>query len=303
MSALTPFGKALRKLRIEKELRLYDLAEKLGKSTALISAIETGRKSIPDGFILALSRALELGAAETKSLRSAAEQTRKEVRVDHLRAEQRELVSAFARRMDDVPANIIDGLRKSVLKAENGESPFQRKRRGMLVPPKSIAAIEKETIDIRRIFCGQKDYEFPIMKVIEFILPSVIPAYIFDIRTKKEMDGDEGRMVMGKHILILRDDVYEGACRGEPRHRFTACHEFAHYVLHHHLEPSLARARGDEDPVYRDAEWQADIFAGTLMLSREHAEALGDYETAACMCRMSNQAARVTYSKYGLLAA
>jgi transcriptional regulator with XRE-family HTH domain len=75
MSKLTPFGVALRKLRVEHELRLFDLAEKLRKSTAMLSAIETGRKQIPDGFIAALVRSLNLTSAEHKELRAAKDRT------------------------------------------------------------------------------------------------------------------------------------------------------------------------------------------------------------------------------------
>ena len=64
MVMLTPFGIALRKLRVEKGLRLFDLAEKLGQSTAFLSAVETGRKPIPDGLVFKVTRALDLSIPE-----------------------------------------------------------------------------------------------------------------------------------------------------------------------------------------------------------------------------------------------
>jgi Zn-dependent peptidase ImmA (M78 family)/transcriptional regulator with XRE-family HTH domain len=298
MATLTPFGVALRKIRVEKQLRLFDLAEKLGKSTAMLSAVETGRKPIPDGFVVQVSRALDLSSTQVRELNSAQVQTRKEVRVDHLRGDQREFISALARRLEDLPQNVIDDLKKKYLKAGAGEVPFQRQRRGMLVPAMSIAAIEKISKRIRSLFCEPNEYAVPIIEILEFEVHKIVPEFVFDVRDAEDIDGDEGRMIMGKHLLILRRDVYDRACRGEARDRFTACHELGHYLMHHHLEPTLARMRGDEDPVYRDAEWQADLFAGTLMMTREHANELVGPEQAAARCLMSLHAAKVTFSKY-----
>ncbi len=296
MAKLTPFGIALRKLRIEKELRLFDLAEAMQKSTALISAIETGRKTIPDGFVLEVARALDLNTAELRLLNSAKEQTRKEVKVEHLRGDQRELIAALARRLDDMPPSLIDELKKKVLKSAEGEIPFQRKRRGMLVSPMSAAAIESLAGKVRNVFCKMDRYDFPIIEVLEIKLQELEPRFVFDVRDGHEIDGDEGRVIPGEHLLILRTDVYDGACRHQARPRFTACHELGHYVMHH--EATLSRATTNADPIYRDAEWQADMFAGALMLCRRHASELAGPDDAAAKCRMSPHAARVTYSKY-----
>ena len=130
MSKLTPFGVALRKLRIDHDLRLFDLAEKIGKSTAMISAIETGRKQIPDGFVADVVRALGLAAAEHRELRAAKEKTKKEVSVEHLPPEGRELVAAFARNSGELPSELLEKIRKVVLKSVAGDVPFRRKRRG-----------------------------------------------------------------------------------------------------------------------------------------------------------------------------
>lgn len=297
MAKLTPFGIALRKLRVEKDLRLFDLAEAMQKSTALISAIETGRKTIPDGFVREVARALNLNATELKALNSAKEQTRKEVKVEHLRGDQRELIAALARRLDDMPPSLIEDLRKKVLKSGRDEIPFQRKRRGMLVSPMSNATIENLAEKVRNVFCHLGRYDFPIIDVIEKRLRGLEPRFTYDVRDSYEIDGDEGRVIPGQHLLILRTDVYEGACRGEARPRFTACHELGHYIMHHEL--TLSRATTDEDPIYRDAEWQADTFAGMLMLCRRHAAELTGPEEAAPKCGMSSHAARVMYSKYG----
>jgi len=48
---LTPFGKALRKLRLDLDISLKDMAEKLNVSSSFLSAVETGKKKIPQNFL------------------------------------------------------------------------------------------------------------------------------------------------------------------------------------------------------------------------------------------------------------
>ena len=78
MAVLTPFGQVLRKLRIEKNITLQELSKKLGNSPAFISAVETGRKAIPDAFAVHVARALDLTQPQIQELRKAADRTRKE---------------------------------------------------------------------------------------------------------------------------------------------------------------------------------------------------------------------------------
>lgn len=298
MSKLTPFGVELRKLRIDKELRLFDLAEKMEISSAMLSAVETGRKAIPDGFTSRIARALTLDAAEIRRLRLAADRTRNEVRVDHLRGDQREVVAAFARQLNDLPIDFFENVRNKLLKSVEGEVAFKRKRVGMLVPGKSRAEIEALAARVRAIFCRADILYVPIIEILELMMPKVVPSFIFDVWERDEMGADEGRLFPGKQLLVLRKDVYDAACKGDGRSRFTACHEFGHYVLHHDLPFSMARA--DSHPVYRDAEWQADTFAGHLMMPRDHARGFSNIAEAASVCGMSAAAASVMLSKHSI---
>jgi transcriptional regulator with XRE-family HTH domain len=295
MAKLTPFGIALRKLRIDHEMRLFDLAEKLGKSTAMLSAIETGRKPIPDGFVVATSRAMGLTTEEARSLRSAKEKTLKEVRVDHLASEQREMIAAFARSIDDIPEAVLEQLRNSIFKSTDDEVPFRR-RRGMRVPPMSNVKLEVLAGKVRSVFCTDADDMIPIIEIIEHRLPKLIDNFTFDYRGKVEMGKAEGLVVPGENTLILRSDVYDAACKGDGRARFTACHEFGHFIMHH--EVFFARFREDSDLIYCDAEWQADCFAGFLMMPRKLAATTPTVTEAAAKFGMSIQAAQYLLKKY-----
>jgi transcriptional regulator with XRE-family HTH domain len=296
MPVLTPFGIAIRKLRLDKGMRLLDLASKLGLSIAFISAVETGRKPIPDGYAKAIARAMDLTAAEIRELRRAVDRTRKEVRVEGLPEEQRELVAAFARRLDELPRDLMAQIKKVVLKSSSEEIPFERKRRGMLVPPLSTPAIRDFADKVRTAFVEDTAIEFPIMDVLEFRMGFVFDGFFLDVQDQTTMGQDEGRVVPGNNCVVLRSDVYERAWKGNGRDRFTACHELGHYMMHRTV--TMARTRDDTDKIYCDAEWQADTFAGTLLFSPRHTYLFGGPEEAAAACRMTPHAASVQWAKY-----
>ena len=270
MSGLTQFGITIRKLRLDKGMRLLDLAERLKKSPAFLSAIETGRKPIPDNFVRDVANAMELTTEDFAALRKAADRTRKHVTIERLPEDQREIVAAFARTLDKVPADMMAELKKIVFKSIGGEQPFHRHRRGIVVPPMSTRSIRDFADKVRSAFVENDQIEFPIMEVIEFKLGMILDGYYLDVRDSEFMGEDEGRLIVTRKgfALALREDVYIGACEGNGRDRFTASHELAHLLMHRAV--TMPRTREDSDPIFVDAEWQADTFAGTLLLSPRH---------------------------------
>lgn len=96
---MTPFGKALRKLRIDRELLLGDMAERLGISASYLSQIETGKKPIPDTFVERLRHRIHLSPEELENIRHQAVVSTNEFKI-HLSAgadhSDRVLADAFA---------------------------------------------------------------------------------------------------------------------------------------------------------------------------------------------------------------
>ena len=300
---ITPFGIATRKLRLDKGLRLLDLAEKLNLSSSFISAVETGKKPIPAGYVDSVVKALGLTPTEALELQRAADRSKTIVDVDGLQGSQRELVAAFARKLDDLPPEFLEEIKRQVFKSTAGEVPFKRKRKGVLVDAVSTRTLWDFAEKVRSVFVGENDICFPIMDVLEFRLPALEEGFHLDVCGYAEMGAEEGLVVAGSNCIKLREDVYEGAWNDVGRDRFTACHELGHYLLHRRV--AMARVRDDSHPVYRDAEWQADTFAGALLLSSKHLAQLGSQENAAVQCGMTPMAAGVMWSKYqkeGLLA-
>lgn len=293
---ITPFGVATRKFRLDKGLRLLDLAQRLGFSSSFVSAVETGKKPIPPGYVASAAKVLGLTSDEAGELQKAADRSKSVVDVDGLRGPQRELVAAFARKLDDMPPEMLEQIRRQVFKSTGGEIPFKRRRKGLLVSPASTRTIWNFADQIRDIFVDPDELYFPIMDVLEFRLSTFDNDFYLDPCSHEEMGSEEGLVVSGSNCIKLREDVYEGAWDNVGRDRFTACHEFGHYLMHRQI--TMARSREDNHPIYRDSEWQADTFAGGLLMSSKHLDQLENRENAALRCGMTPMAANVVWSKY-----
>lgn len=114
---LTDFGRELRKLRVDRGLRLLDLAEKTGVSVPMLSAVETGRRAVPDGFIAKLARALALNQGQVRSLENALAVQNDSVEIPlsmNRHDRSRDLAFAFARNFGNFDQKAIDELLKSI---------------------------------------------------------------------------------------------------------------------------------------------------------------------------------------------
>ena len=296
---LTPFGIEVRKQRLDKGMRLLDMADAMNKTAAFLSSVETGRKPIPDGFVDEAADALSASPEERAALVAAADRTRREVKVGNLAGQDRELVAAFARKLgnqEQLNPGDLDTLKKLILKSRQGEKPFRR-RRGMLVKPLDTLKIWEYSEMVRSAFVPDDVIAFPIMDVLEFRLAEHFPGFYVDVCTAQELGDDEGQVIPGRNLIKLREDVYRRAWDGVGRDRFTACHEFAHYLMHREI-PMSRMVPSTDYPIYRDAEWQADVFAGALLMSSRHARRFESPHDMADMCGVSDLAAEVQWANY-----
>ncbi len=101
MATLTNFGKELRVARVMTGTTLAQMADFLKKTASFVSAVETGQKKVPDGFV---EKVLEFFSergyafAEDKNLFDLAAVANQSVKLDsQMSAQQQMLVSAFAR--------------------------------------------------------------------------------------------------------------------------------------------------------------------------------------------------------------
>ena len=99
MKKTTPFGKYLRKIRIDHGTVLKQMAEELSVSSAYLSAIELGKKNVPNEFITKLSEQYSLDDEEKSKMEKFAEISKIQEKLD-MRGNsdgERELVVSFAR--------------------------------------------------------------------------------------------------------------------------------------------------------------------------------------------------------------
>lgn len=101
---LNAFGKWLRKFRIDNGLLLRDMAGTLDVSSAFLSSIETGRKSIPDGIVGKICDRYRLDDEARISLNEAVKGSVSKVSLDlsEVNTEDRCLACAFAKRFPDL---------------------------------------------------------------------------------------------------------------------------------------------------------------------------------------------------------
>lgn len=96
---ITEFGKAIRKIRIDTDQRLADMAKLIGKSPAFISAVERGEKSPPQGFEEEIITGYQLAEDVAQLLRNLADASRKTFTVKPSSNLEREAAGLMARRM------------------------------------------------------------------------------------------------------------------------------------------------------------------------------------------------------------
>lgn len=99
---ITELGKELRKIRIDRDERLLDMADKLQKSAAFVSAVEVGKKTPPNGFEEAVISAYSLAADMAEKLRSAADRARKAFTIEPNTTLGRDTAGLLARRMNNL---------------------------------------------------------------------------------------------------------------------------------------------------------------------------------------------------------
>lgn len=101
---LTPFGKELRKMRIDRVMPLKTMAEQLGISSAYLSSIEYGKRQITNQLFDAIVNILQPTEAELRTLSHARKLSVESVTVNFGNASNtaKETMLAFARRFTEL---------------------------------------------------------------------------------------------------------------------------------------------------------------------------------------------------------
>ena len=160
------------------------------------------------------------------------------------------------------------------------------------VEPMSRNSIRELAKSFRNLFGLEETLKFPVPQVIEWGLPAL--GLDYEYVSVSEMGDAYGVTNTREGIMQIREDVYERAVKGNPRDRFTLCHELGHFLMHSPERVNFARGNV---PAYMDPEWQANVFAGELMAPYDLVKNMTPIEIAD-KCGMSMMAAQVQYSNY-----
>ena len=127
---LTEFGKALRKIRIDRQQLLRDMADKLGVSSAYLSAVETGKRRIPQDWVSKIASIYSLSCEEQADLQSAADNSVFDVTISLVNAseQKRNAVLSFARALDGLNDEDLKRIMASMKGKEEKRGYSQRAR-------------------------------------------------------------------------------------------------------------------------------------------------------------------------------
>lgn len=111
---LTEFGKFSRKLRIDKCELLKDMAERLHVTSSYLSAVENGKREVPESWTPLIISSYNLNESEAKELNEAIYVSRKQLNIplDALKNDDKDLVLSFARKFESLTDENKNALRR-----------------------------------------------------------------------------------------------------------------------------------------------------------------------------------------------
>ena len=104
LMAYTKFAEYIRILRIRNHEVMGDTAKLLGVTVPFVSAVENGKRNVPDEWFNILAEHYNLSYPEQQELQRAIEDSKTQVKIDlvHTQNFQREMALQFQRSFDDI---------------------------------------------------------------------------------------------------------------------------------------------------------------------------------------------------------
>ncbi|RNB90145.1 XRE family transcriptional regulator [Brevibacillus nitrificans] len=120
---LTSFGKFCRKLRIDNEELLKDMASKLGVTSSYLSAVENGKRNVPQEWLQVISEIYDLSEQQFSELQKGIEESQTVIKFDlkDFSNEKKDILVAFAREHKRLESNDLEKILK-ILQGNNGVS-------------------------------------------------------------------------------------------------------------------------------------------------------------------------------------
>jgi transcriptional regulator with XRE-family HTH domain len=255
---LTQFGVKCREFRSRFTLKMGDQAKGLGISVAYISAIERGKRPVPEDYPLEVAQWMSLSEKETQVLRDLASGERTIVKVFPKNSERALLAEDFARDLNGLTPEGVKQLRVVLESCRPGKY--------------SDHEIRERVSLVRAAFSLGEKITFDILHIIENLLPTIDPKFSLQV----DPDGSFGEYVQiysdsdGKTINRFRSTewLYNSAVQGTEDSRFKLAHELAHWILHRHDNHTFLRLSRPGKVVSKNVqvEYEADFFAREFLM-------------------------------------
>ena len=107
---MTALGKALRKMRVDRDETLRSMADKLNITASYLSAIEHGKRKIPEDFVSKIIEAYNLDKDMQNELETAYQESVSSIRIDITVDDSKRRVFAFfvSKYIDDIDEESLD---------------------------------------------------------------------------------------------------------------------------------------------------------------------------------------------------
>ncbi len=116
----TKYGEFMRILRVRFHEVMGDTAKLLGVTIPFVSAVENGKKNVPEDWIPVLIKHYNLNEDEQKELASAVEESKTQMRINLLSASnsQRKLAIQFQRSFEKLDDDTAEAIMKLLSKED-----------------------------------------------------------------------------------------------------------------------------------------------------------------------------------------
>lgn len=115
---LTDLGKFLRKLRIDNDETEAAMAKKIGVSSAFLSAVENGKKDIPDSWVGGICKIYSFNTEQRQEFIHSVANSKVKIKIDlrDVRNENKKLAILFAREFKYLTNEQIEEMSRIMLK-------------------------------------------------------------------------------------------------------------------------------------------------------------------------------------------
>lgn len=119
---LTDFGRFLRKIRIDCGEIIKDMAQKLNVTASYLSAVETGKRNIPETWVDTIAMLYHLDENAKRELQNAAVNSVRSIKLnlENMQSGRRETAILFAREFDSMDEETIKKIRDLLARDDKG---------------------------------------------------------------------------------------------------------------------------------------------------------------------------------------